>query len=61
MLIHEIGYVYDCDLDMNWVLRWLIELFQLIELWFEVTFGMVMWGGSWGCVFKHVVAMYVYN
>ena len=61
MSIHEIGYVYDCDLDINWVLRGLIELFELIELWFEVTFGTVTWGGSSGCVFRRIVAMYVYN
>jgi len=42
MPIQEIGYVHDCEVDMIRVLRGLIELHVLIELWFEVTLGMVM-------------------
>jgi len=42
MSIQEIGYVCDCELDMIQVLKRLIELYVLIELWFKVTFGTVM-------------------
>jgi len=50
MSIHEIDYVYDCDLNMNWVLRVLIELLGWLN---------VIWSDFWdsdvmrvlGCVF----------
>jgi len=42
MSIMDIGYVHDVEMDMIRVLKGLIELYVLIELWFEVTFGTVM-------------------
>jgi len=50
MSIHEIGYVYDCDLDMNWVLRMLIEPFRLIECDLRRLLGRWCKEGAWLCI-----------
>jgi len=53
MLIYKIGYVCDCDLEMNWDwrdLNWAIGLSNS-----------VIWGELWGSVVKTETRSYVYT